>query len=61
MTREEFIAGYCECSNVTWEWLSQRRDARPCHCGEPGCEGWAMVSRDPEMLAIHRQLYEPPR
>jgi hypothetical protein len=42
MTRDEFIAGYCERSGVTWEWLSQRRTAIPCDCGEPECEGWQM-------------------
>lgn len=43
MTREEFIAGYCERSRVSWDWLSQRRKAIPCYCGEQGCKGWAMV------------------
>ena len=60
MTREEFIAGYCERSGVTWEWLSTSRNARPCNCREEGCDGWAMVSNDPEMIAVHDRLYNPP-
>lgn len=43
MTREEFIAAYCRRSDVQWEWLRQYRDAIPCNCGEPECEGWQMV------------------
>lgn len=45
MTREQFIAGYCERSNITWEKLSDWRDAVPCRCEEKECEGWAMVSK----------------
>lgn len=45
MTKEQFIAAYCERSNVTWEWLSKYRTALPCACGEYGCEGWQMVPR----------------
>lgn len=43
MTREEFIAGYCARSGVTWEWLSQYRKVLPCECGEDICDGWAML------------------
>ena len=45
MTREEFIQGYCERSNVTWDELSKFRAAIPCDCGEEGCHGWQMVSK----------------
>ena len=46
MTQQEFIDAYCARGGVTWEWLSTRRDAVPCDCGEPGCDGWAMVPKD---------------
>ena len=57
MTRDEFIAGYCERSGVTWEWLSQRYAALPCACGEKGCDGWAMVGHP--MIEHHMQFYAP--
>lgn len=44
MTKEEFIAGYCERSKIPWETLSEWMVALPCFCGEPSCEGWAMVT-----------------
>jgi hypothetical protein len=44
MTREEFENGYAERSGVTVEWLKEHgREARPCDCGEEGCEGWQMA------------------
>jgi hypothetical protein len=43
--REQFIAGYCERSGVTWEELSKTQIAERCDCGEEGCAGWAMVSK----------------
>jgi hypothetical protein len=47
MTGEEFERAYAERSGVTVEWLrEQGRVARPCHCGEPGCEGWQSVNRE---------------
>lgn len=55
MTKDEFIAQYCAASKVTWEWLSKRRVALPCRCGEEGCEGWAMVSI--ELQDEHNRLY----
>lgn len=43
--RDEFIRGYCERSGVTWEWLRQYRVCALCDCGDPTCEGFAMVPR----------------
>lgn len=53
MTEDEFIASYCKRSGVTWEWLSLRRAALPCACGNEGCEGWAMIPNDPESIEWH--------
>jgi hypothetical protein len=44
--KEAFIRRYCERSGITWEFLSKRRVVVPCDCGDPICEGWAMVPRD---------------
>lgn len=59
MERQEFIDGYCKRSGVTWGDLSRRFVALPCHCGEASCEGWAMVTNDPENIALHNQVYGP--
>lgn len=57
MTRDEFINGYCERSNIPLEELSKSMVALACHCAEKECEGWAMVRNDPESISIHNQLY----
>jgi hypothetical protein len=60
MTRDEFIAGYCAASKVTWEWLRQYRDAVPCDCGDEICEGWAMISKeDAPWISATKRLMEP--
>lgn len=66
MTKEEFILKYCERSSkaavenggspITWEFLSKRRKALPCACGESNCEGWAMVPID-EDEAMYDKMY----
>lgn len=45
MTREEFIKGYCERSNTTWDELSKFYEALPCDCDYEKCQGWQMRSR----------------
>jgi len=42
MTKDEFIAGYCERSNAPWDFLSVYLEAVPCDCGDESCKGWAM-------------------
>lgn len=52
MSREEFIAGYCDRSGIAPERRTatgfrigeRERVAVPCACEEEGCEGWAMVA-----------------
>lgn len=42
-----FTAEYARRSNVTVEFLEENgKRAFPCACGEEGCKGWAMLSRD---------------
>lgn len=59
MTKEEFIAGYCERSGLTWEYLSRHKVALPCACGEDGCDGWAMISNNEDSIKTHMELYFP--
>lgn len=55
-TAAEFEAFYAARCGVTIEWLHQRgRYAEPCHCGEQGCEGWAM-GRQQEDAIVEDQL-----
>lgn len=51
--QKAFEEAYAKRSGVTVEWLRQHRIALPCQCGEPDCEGWAMVSRAPHMIEAH--------
>ncbi len=45
MTKEEFERGYAERGGISFEQLhAWGRGAVPCDCGEPECEGWAMVN-----------------
>ena len=67
MTRDEFIDGYMQRSNLD---PALRLDdgydvpgyipriALPCSCGGEECEGWAMIANTPEDVATHRQLYQ---
>jgi hypothetical protein len=55
MTRDQFIAAYCERSGVMWNHLSQFMVALPCACGELGCNGWAMVLNDPLAIELHEE------
>jgi hypothetical protein len=60
MTKEDFIAGYCERSHMTWEALQPFQVALPCACADESCCGWAMVSNNPLSVQTHMQLYAPP-
>lgn len=60
MTREEFIAGYCERSGFPEDYVLQNNVALPCACSEDGCTGWAMVEREELQIKSHYKLYAPP-
>lgn len=47
MTKEEFEEGYARWSKLSVARLHELglRSA-PCDCGEDGCHGWQMTSRD---------------
>jgi hypothetical protein len=59
MTKDEFIAGYCERSHVEWQELQRSQVALPCACGDKSCCGWAMVSNNRLSVQTHMQLYAP--
>lgn len=59
MTKEEFVKGYCERSGVTLDWLIQYKVALPCGCGDEVCDGWAMVTNNPDAIKTHMELYSP--
>lgn len=74
MTREEFEQAYAQRSGVTVEWLHEHdRRAYPCDCGEEGCEGWQMLSRehaidraelgdfDPELIPLMERYANDPQ
>lgn len=66
MTRDEFIDGYLKRSGMEkhrtkdgYAISKYRRVALECACGHEGCEGWAMVTDDPESRKDHATLYAP--
>ena len=47
MTQQEFEEMYCRNSKVTLEFLHGRGIfAYPCSCGEDGCSGWQMQTKE---------------
>lgn len=59
MTKDEFIAFYCQRSGIEWTELSKWRVALRCTCGDNGCHGWAMVHNDADSIRDHNELYAP--
>lgn len=57
MTKEEFIEGYAKRSNRTVDEILKVEIALPCSCDYEECNGWAMVSNNPESIKIHNELY----
>lgn len=68
MTRDEFIKGYAERSNIKIEprhllcgYIQPDKDwillALPCACGSESCHGWGMVG--PEHFQHHMQFSAP--
>ena len=67
MTKDEFIDGYvgrtdsAERTPNGMRIENHYRIALPCTCGDKLCDGWAMISDDPMMIADHMQFYAPPQ
>jgi len=59
MTKDDFIARYCERSCITKDFFDKHLVAIECACDADNCQGWAAVSNDPERIKIHLELYAP--
>jgi hypothetical protein len=64
MTMGEFIEQRikpdCVAKCITMEHFYQRNIVLRCACEEPGCEGWAILSRSfPEEIERHNRDYAP--
>jgi len=57
MTKEEFIAIYCENSDMRRETYDEHFVALPCRCGEGKCKGWVTISNNPDAIAVWNDLY----
>jgi hypothetical protein len=68
MTKDEFIDSYMKRSDLNKTYRTQEgfkigeygSVALPCFCGDPICDGWAMVSDNPESIKTHKQFYGTP-
>jgi hypothetical protein len=59
-TVEDFARAYAARSGVTVEWLKENgREARPCDCGEEGCEGWQMAHVRELQWAVDQGIATP--
>jgi hypothetical protein len=70
MTKDEFIDIYMERSRLNPVYRTQDgfkigdhpgNVALPCFCGDPICDGWAMVSNYPDSIETHKQFYGTPQ
>lgn len=59
MTKDEFIAVYCARSEMTRDEFVADLVALPCACGYEGCEGWAAVLNEPDIVRNHNRVYGP--
>lgn len=65
MTKDEFITGYMERSDLDSAWRTEKgytipggnpQIALPCSCGEEGCFGWQMISQELAEFNARRSL-----
>lgn len=57
MTIEEFIDDYCRLSSMPQEVFREHFVALQCNCGDEACKGFAVVSKNPEAIRNHTELY----
>jgi len=57
MSKEEFIKGYCERSEISREEYDKNFLALKCNCEDTKCNGWATVSNDSLSIKAHNDLY----
>jgi len=57
ISKEKFIKGYCEISNITREMYDKYFVALPCNCGDESCRGWATISNNEESVKLHLEFH----
>ena len=57
MTKEEFEHNYCQGSGITIEQYRQWKVTLPCSCDYEGCEGWAAIINDPDIIKDYIKFY----
>jgi len=58
MTKEEFIGGYCQRSEISLEEFNRFFVALPCACGDSLCNGWASICNNELSIKTHKELYQ---
>lgn len=58
LTREQFKALYCERSKITEEEYDKKYVVMSCNCGDPECKEWASVRNIPDLIELHKELYQ---
>lgn len=46
MNKKEFIESYCKKSGITKKELLKTQKVIVCNCGEEGCNGFAVISKN---------------
>ena len=59
MTKEQFESSYCERSVISLDFYKRSFITLPCACGDKVCKGWAAVSKRPDFIEFHNDLYAP--
>lgn len=53
VSREKFVADYCNGSEIDEATFHTHNIALPCDCGSQACRGWAAVTKDPRRVLQH--------
>jgi len=55
-SKEEFEEQYMRNSRITPKFYKEHFVTLPCECRNPGCRGWACVSKDLNSVENHKKL-----
>ena len=58
ISKEEFEIEYIKNSRITKEFYDKHFVTLKCECLEDSCQGWACVSKNPEFINRHEELYK---
>lgn len=59
ITKTTFERQYCKRSNISLAQYRVYKITLPCACDSEGCQGWAAIPNDPDIIADHMQFYAP--